>query len=309
MRVSNHVSGLVEYGDDLGGAASSIGRSLSTWFPSSTHPGGFAWEVATGQLPDKHAVAWASGEVAGWAAFSEGDSRVECAPGDTITMETLATWLLKAAGTSAISVAVYRDQSALRDLLSSHGFIDETVPLAGLRHPARDTGVRPPAGYRIRPLKEGEEALRLHAHRRAWKPSNLPFTDDTLDSISQDAESRMDAQKFGEMQRATLYRRDLDLVIEAPDGSLAGSCTAWLDPSNGWVELEPLGIVPEHRRLGLAQTLALDVCRRAADHGGRDVFINTAPLPYYRAPWEAYLTAGFVPMHRGTRMHRAATTH
>lgn len=309
MRVSNQVSGLVEYGDDLGGTAGSIARSLSTWFPFSTHPGGFAWEVATGQLPSSHAVVWASGEVAGWAAFSEGDSRLECAPGDTATTETLAVWLLEAAGTSAISVAVYRDQTALRDLLTSQGFTDEPVPLAGLRHPTGDTGARPPAGYRIRPLEEGEEPLRLRAHRRAWKPSSLPFTDDTLDGISPDSESRMDAEKFSEMQRAPLYRRDLDLVVEAPDGSLAGSCTAWLDPSNGWVELEPLGIVPEHRRLGLARTLALDVCRRAADHGGRDVFINTAPLPYYLAPWQTYLTAGFVPLRRGTRMHRAATAH
>jgi len=309
MRVSNQVSGLVEHGDGLGAAAGSIARSLSTWFPSSPHPGGFAWEVATGQLPSRHAVVWASGEVAGWAAFSEGDSRVECAPGDTTTTETLAAWLLEAAGTSATSVAVYRDQTALRDLLTSRGFTDEPVPLAGLRHPAGDTGARPPAGYRIRPLEEGEEPLRLRAHRQAWKPSSLPFTDDTLAGISPDAESRMDAEKFSEMQRAPLYRRDLDLVVEAPDGSLAGSCTAWLDPSNGWEELEPLGIVPEHRRRGLAQTLALDVCRRAADHGGRDVFINTAPLPYYLAPWQTYLTAGFVPLRRGTRMNRAATAH
>lgn len=304
--MSNHVDALTEYGDDLGAAASDIGRSLSSWFPSSTHPGGFAWEVATGQLPGRHAVAWASGEVVGWAAFSEGDSRVECAPEDTTTAETLSAWLLDAAGSSALSVAVYRDQPTVRDLLTNQGFADESVPLAGLRRPAGDTGRRPPAGYRIRPLEEGEEPLRLDAHRRAWKPSTLPLSDDVLEGISQDAESRMDAQKFSQMQRATLYRRDLDLVIEAPDGSLAGSCTAWLDPSNGWVELEPLGVVPEHRRRGLAQALALEVCRRAADHGAHDVFINTAPLPFYRAPWEAYLRAGFVPMHRGTRMHRAA---
>ncbi|TGO04616.1 hypothetical protein SERN_2209 [Serinibacter arcticus] len=53
--------------------------------------------------------------------------------------------------------------------------------------------------------------------------------------------------------------------------------------------------------------LALEVCRRAAGHGAREVFINTAPLPYYRAPWEAYVKAGFTPMLRGTRMRRPAT--
>ena len=305
--VSRDSSGLTEYGDNIEGAASDIQRSLSSWFPSSTHPGGFAWELATGQLPDKHAVAREAGEVVGWAAFSAEDSRVECATGDTRTATLLAGWLLDTAGTSTVSVAVYREQSALRDLLTSQGFVDEQVPLAGLRHPAGDTGIRPPSGYRVRPLDEGEEPRRLHVHRAAWKPSNLPFTDDTGDGISPDAESRMDPEKFRRMQSSPLYRRDLDLVIEAADGSIAGSCTAWLDPSSGWVELEPLGIVPEHRRRGLAQVLALEVCRRAAGHGGREVFINTAPLPYYRAPWEAYRKAGFTPALRGTRMRRPAS--
>lgn len=243
----------------------------------------------------------------GWAAFSEDDSRVECALVDTATTERLTTWLLDTAGDSPVSVAVHHGQAQLRGILASHGFVDEAVPLAGVSHPAEDTGVRPPAGYRIRPVEEGEESIRLQAHRKAWKPAHLPFTDDSFDSfdsIDQDAESRLDADKIAAMQSAWLYERDLDLVIEAPDGSLAASCTVWLDPSSGWAELEPLGVVPEHRRRGLAQTLALDVCRRVAGHGGHDVFINSAPLPYYRAPWEAYLKAGFVPMERGTRMRR-----
>ncbi|MET3801843.1 GNAT superfamily N-acetyltransferase [Clavibacter michiganensis] len=108
------------------------------------------------------------------------------------------------------------------------------------------------------------------------------------------------------MRTAAVYRRDLDLVVEAPDGSLAGTCTAWLDPASGWAELEPLGIVPAHRRRGLAQTLALDVCRRVGELGGHDVLIDASPLPYYRAPWDAYVAAGFTPMERGTRMRPRA---
>lgn len=112
------------------------------------------------------------------------------------------------------------------------------------------------------------------------------------------------AAAFASMRSDRLYIRDLDLLIEAPDGSPAGCCTVWLDPANGWAEIEPLGIVPEHRNRGLAQALALDACRRVAHHGGHSVFINTAPLPYYRAPWDAYLKAGFTPMGRGIRMSR-----
>jgi len=299
--------GLTEIADDRDEAVRDIAPALSAWFPASTHPGGFAWEASTGQLPERMAVVRdAAGALIGWAGFSTDDARVECAPGDEATTDLLAAWVLDAAGDGGVSVAVHRGQDRLRGILAGRGFVDEAVPLAGLRHPARDTGARPPAGYRIRPVAPGEEQAKVDAHRRAWKPVELPFTDGSGDGIDPEAESRFDADGYAAMQTAAVYRRELDLVVEAPDGSLAGTCTAWLDPASGWAELEPLGIVPAHRRRGLAQTLALDVCRRVGELGGRDVFINASPLPYYRAPWDAYVAAGFTPMERGTRMRPRA---
>ncbi|PPF86901.1 GNAT family N-acetyltransferase [Clavibacter michiganensis] len=300
-------AGLTEIADDRDGAVRDIALALSTWLPASTHPGGFAWEASTGQLPERIAVVRDdAGAVIGWAAFSPDDARVECAVGDDATTDLLAAWLLDAAGDGRVSVAVHRGQDRLRGILAARGFVDEAVPLAGLRHPARDAGARPPAGYRIRPVAVGEEQAKVDAHRRAWKPVELPFTDGSGEGIDPEAESRFDAGGYAAMQTAAVYRRDLDLVVEAPDGSLAGTCTAWLDPASGWAELEPLGIVPAHRRRGLAQTLALDACRRVGELGGRDVFINASPLPHYRAPWDAYVAAGFAPMERGTRMRPSA---
>ncbi|RIJ53092.1 GNAT family N-acetyltransferase [Clavibacter lycopersici] len=300
-------AGLTEIIDDLDDAVREIAPALSAWFPASTHPGGFAWEAATGQLPERIAVVRdAAGALIGWAACSEDDARLECAPGDDGTTDLLAAWLLDAAGDARVSVAVHRGQERLRGILSARGFVDEAVPLAGLRHAARHTGARPPEGYRIRPVEEGEEQAKVDAHRRAWKPVELPFTDGSGDGIDPAAESRFDADGYAAMRAAAVYRRELDLVIEAPDGSLAGTCTAWLDPASGWAELEPLGIVPAHRRRGLAQILALDVCRRVRELGGSDVFINASPLPYYRAPWDAYVAAGFAPLDRGARMRRPA---
>ena len=300
-------AGLTEIADDRDDAVRDIGRALSAWFPASTHPGGFAWEASTGQLPERIAVARDdAGAVIGWAAFAPDDARVECAAGDDGTTDLLAAWLLDAAGDAAVSVAVHRSQDRLRGILAARGFVDEAVPLAGLRHAARDTGARPPEGYRIRPVEQGEEQAKVDAHRRAWKPVELPFTDGSGDGIDPEAESRFDADGYAAMQTAAVYRRELDLVVEAPDGTLAGTCTAWLDPATGWAELEPLGIVPAHRRRGLAQILALDVCRRVGELGGHDVFINASPLAYYRAPWDAYVAAGFTPMERGTRMRPRA---
>lgn len=282
-----------------------VQRALSDMFPASTHPGGLAWEISTGQLPDQAVVAHSSTRITGWAAFSAEDTRLECAPEDDATTAALASWLFDIAAGSRFSIAVHHEQHPLRQLLISRGFVAEELPLAGLSHPAESAGAHAPSGYRVRPMEEGEQGRRIETHRWAWKPAHLPFTDGSSGDIDPNAESRFSSSALERMQTAPLYRRDLDLVIEAPDGSLAGCCTVWLDPVSGWAELEPLGIVPSHRGLGLAQTLALEACRLTGELGGHSVFINSAPLPYYRAPWDAYLKAGFTPMNRGTRMTQA----
>lgn len=286
-----------------------VQRSLSDMFPASTHPGGLAWEISTGQLPEHLVIAHSSTGVTGWAAFSADDTRLECAPEDDATTAALASWLFEAAAGSQFSIAVHREQHALQQHLISRGFVAEELALAGLSHPAESAGAHAPSGYRIRPMEDGEQDRRIETHRRAWKPAELPFTDGSGGDIDPNAESRFSSSSLEILQTAPLYRRELDLVVEAPDGSLAGCCTVWLDPVSGWAELEPLGIVATHRGRGLAQALALEACRLTGELGGHSVFINSAPLPYYRAPWDAYRKAGFTPMNRGTRMTQAEDTH
>jgi len=282
-----------------------VQRALSDMFPACTHPGGLAWEISTGQLPDHTVIAHSPTGVTGWAAFSADDTRLECALEDDATTAALTSWLFEVAAGSRFSIAVHHKQHALRQNLISRGFVAEELPLAGLSHPAESVGAHAPSGYRVRPMEDGEQERRIETHRRAWKPAELPFTDGSSEDIDPNAESRFSSSALERMQAAPLYRRDLDLVIEAPDRSLAGCCTVWLDPVSGWAELEPLGIVPSQRGLGLAQALALEACRLTGELGGHSVFVNSAPLSYYRAPWDAYLKAGFAPMNRGTRMTQA----
>ena len=89
------------------------------------------------------------------------------------------------------------------------------------------------AGALIRPVADGEEQAKVDTHRRAWKPVELPFTDGSGAGIDPDAESRFDADGYAAMQAAAVYRRDLDLVIEAPDGSLAVTATLSVEGAPG----------------------------------------------------------------------------
>ena len=80
----------------------------------------------------------------------------------------------------------------------------------------------------------------------------------------------------------------------------ARCCIAWFDPVIGVAEIEPLGVVPEHRQKGLAVAMCLAVTGSVRKRGGRQVFINTGPREEYPGPAAAYAKAGFVAHERGS---------
>jgi mycothiol synthase len=64
------------------------------------------------------------------------------------------------------------------------------------------------------------------------------------------------------VQRAPLYRRDLDLVAVAPDGALAAFCTVWFDDATRTGAFEPVGTAPAHQRRGLGTAVMREGLRR-----------------------------------------------
>ena len=111
-----------------------------------------------------------------------------------------------------------------------------------------------PAGYRIRPVSgPGEIPARVEVHRAAFVPSRL--TD----------------EKYERLFTLPHYRTDDDLVVEAPDGSLAAFAMAWWDADARVGEFEPVGTHPEHQRRGLARALLTWGLRRYAERGAQVV--------------------------------------
>lgn len=152
-------------------------------------------------------------------------------------------------------------------------------------------------------MHEVGTAARVEVHRAAWRPATLPWPAQIRPTVSEEATSKFTAAQYEQLRRTWLYDEALDLVIEAPDGALAACCTAWWDPANSCAEIEPLGVVPEHRRKGLASALCLEIAARVADRGGRQVFINTGPRSDYPAPAATYATVDFEVIQRG-RIYR-----
>lgn len=75
--------------------------------------------------------------------------------------------------------------------------------------------------------------------------------------------------------RAALYRPELDLVVVAPDGTLAAFATVWYDPANRAGIFEPVGCAPAHQRRGLARAVMHAGLRRLLNLGAATALVST----------------------------------
>ena len=104
---------------------------------------------------------------------------------------------------------------------------------------------------------------------------------------------------YRSIQRMPMYRRDLDIVAAAPDGTIASLCTVWLDDVTRTGCFEPVATVPEHLRRGLAKAVMTEGMRRVkrlgatlvtvagASEAANALYSSVMGDDYMRAePWE-----------------------
>lgn len=283
-------------------------------WPLSSHAGGLGWQLATEEVSGDTALAHRDGALVAWSWITGPNAlsarttiTLQGASADPEAGAALLDWALTEAGDTAVNLPVFDGDDELRSLAEKAGFAvaEENASDAWMRRAATEEAVSLPEGYRIRPVREGEEEARVECHRTAWKPATLPWPE-SVGPVNPDLTSRFSQQYYDNTRASLLYDRELDLVVEAPDGSLAACCVVWWDPENRSAELEPLGVVPDHRRKGLAVAMALEACTLTARRGGDRVFINTSPNEVYPAPAKTYATVGYEPVERGAVYTRPA---
>ncbi len=274
------------------------------WSPASRrHVGDLAWErhQHTGREPEWPTRLWRSGgrTVAwGWIELpGHLDLMVDPAcPG--LADEVLA-WFAETApaaparpaapgaaspGTGARrTVMAASSEPHLLAALDRHGYRrDDTAPW--FCHMARELDRLPvprvPAGYRLRTVTSADVPARVLAHRAAFHPS------------------RVTEESYLAVRAAWPYRPDLDWIAEAPDGSAAAFCLAWLDPSNAAAAIEPAGTAPEHRRLGLARAVCLAALHAAREAGARRAVVGPRGDDGHPVPGRLYRGLGFEPLAR-----------
>jgi GNAT superfamily N-acetyltransferase len=95
---------------------------------------------------------------------------------------------------------------------------------------------------------------------------------------------------YRNVQRAPLYRQQLDLVAVAPDGELAAFTTAWFDDVTRHGCFEPVGVEPGHQRRGLGKAVMAEGLRRLAALGATEAHVSSYGEPAHTL----YHSMGFV---------------
>lgn len=185
----------------------------------------------------------------------------------------------QAGGQQRLVIWAHEADALRQDLLARRGYVRGDHPEYQRRRdmtaPIPDYAL--PAGYTVRALGDADEhPARSWVSWRAFHP-NAP--DDKYEGWTW----------YRNVQRAPLYRRDLDLVAVAPDGELAAFCTLWFDDVTRTAAFEPVGTHPDHQRRGVSRALMAEGLRRVRDLGATLCAVGS----YSEAAGALYASLGF----------------
>lgn len=168
-------------------------------------------------------------------------------------------------GRRRLHIWVEEDDRLRRDVLERRGYTQGSKVEYQRRGRLSESITTPqiPSDYSVRSLGDKDE---LPARSwLSWKAFHPNASKDDYQGW----------EWYDNIQRAPLYRRDLDLVAVAPDGELAAFCTIWFDDVTRTVAFEPVGTSPDHQRRGLATAVMLEGFRRARKLGADMAYVGS----------------------------------
>ena len=167
---------------------------------------------------------------------------------------------LAAGETSTLDASCREDYKERLDFLSQHGFCQTEVVTV---HMKRDLSKPIPAfelpqGFQIRSVKGIVEAEAIASTHRA-----------AFDSDYMTTENRLIIMNSSE------YDPSLDLVVVAPDGTIAAYCTCSVKPG-GQGYTDPIATHPNYQHKGLAKALLLKGMQMLKERGMKSAHLGTS---------------------------------
>jgi predicted N-acetyltransferase YhbS len=168
--------------------------------------------------------------------------------------------------------AEFQDVAAGMGYMKHSGFevmsrfvISDTLPVISL-----------PDGFQLKSLAEDNDMRKIN--RVLWR--GFDHGDEPEDGIED--------RKF--MQSAPNFKHELNIVVEALDGSFVSYCGMWYEPVHRVAYVEPVATDPDYRRMGLGRATVLEGIRRCSKLG--------ATVNYVGSNMPIYLSMGFTQFYR-----------
>jgi GNAT superfamily N-acetyltransferase len=156
----------------------------------------------------------------------------------------------------------------------------EDRPVARVEIPADFPPIELPDGFRLTSLAEEPDWGKVH--RVMWRgfnhPGEPPGGEDALES----RKSLFDTPSA---------RRDLKIVVKAPNGDFVSLCGMFYVASLGYAYVEPVATDPEYRRMGLGKAAVLEGIRRCGALGAREAYVVSDQLFYLALGFEVIYTS------------------
>jgi ribosomal protein S18 acetylase RimI-like enzyme len=144
-----------------------------------------------------------------------------------------------------------------------------------------------PAGFRHVTMSPSDDVAGfVDAHRRAWEGSKL------------------DVPSYRRLMDTWPYRPSLDVAVEGPDGALVATANVWFDAANRIAQLEPVGVDPAFRQLGIGRAMNLFAMHAARDEGAATMIVACRGDDAAPVPRRLYASVGFRPIARDVTYRR-----
>jgi predicted N-acetyltransferase YhbS len=140
-------------------------------------------------------------------------------------------------------------------------------PMSHFVIPTPFPAVSPPPGFRTKSLADDNDLHKVD--RVLWRGFN--HGDEPPDDGIADREF---------MQSAPNYRKELNIVVAAPDGDFVAYCGMWYEPTHSIGYVEPVATDPAYRRMGLGRAAVLEGIRRCGALGATVACVGTTK-PFY----------------------------
>ena len=193
-------------------------------------------------------------------------------------------------GRRAVWIWTMEDDARLHSVLEERGYTEQ--PEGG--HSTEFHGRRPldravlrvpiPAGFTIRSMGDTDELPRRSL--ASWQAFHPDEPDEGCDKTG---------AWYRKVQRAPLYRRDLDVVAVAPNGDIASFAVCYFDDVSRTGVFVLDGTAQPYRRMGLGRAAMTEGLRRLQRLGALTAYVS-----WYDAPAGAlYESVGFLDQARG----------